>query len=75
MLFPSHFISALQGSISVGKDIAQHDQFYTLVLSANEGETGVQITATKDNTDFVLVGFFVRPSRLSLQADGFSDRG
>ena len=36
-----------------------YETFHTLVLSAETGETGVELTATEENTEFVLVCPFV----------------
>lgn len=41
--------------MKVGSDTVQQNQFYTLVLSANETEDGVAIEATDDTTEFILV--------------------
>ncbi|TFY66148.1 hypothetical protein EVG20_g4942 [Dentipellis fragilis] len=49
------FLYILNGNVTVGSDPTVHNQFYTLVLSAKGEETGVSITATADNTDFVLI--------------------
>jgi len=49
------FLYTLKGSVTVGDDPMPHDAFYTLVLSAGEGESGVKITAASDNTEFVVI--------------------
>ncbi|KAG9318438.1 RmlC-like cupin domain-containing protein [Chiua virens] len=49
------FIYLWKGGITVGDDDFINESFHTLVLSAKEGETGARITATKDDTQFVLV--------------------
>ncbi|EMD38504.1 hypothetical protein CERSUDRAFT_82776 [Gelatoporia subvermispora B] len=49
------FIYTLKGSIAVGDNSVPHEAFYTLVLSADEDETGVKITSGDDNTEFVLI--------------------
>ncbi|KAI0316685.1 RmlC-like cupin domain-containing protein, partial [Amylostereum chailletii] len=49
------FIYILKGKIAIGTSPNQHEQFNTLVLSAVEGESGVQVTAEEDNTECVLV--------------------
>ena len=51
------FIYILKGSVSLGSQPTSYDAFNTLVLTANDTETGVSLTATADNTEFVLVGF------------------
>ncbi|KAI6039030.1 RmlC-like cupin domain-containing protein [Pisolithus marmoratus] len=49
------FIYIWKGVIRIGNDIdgPVHDNFHTLVLS-NNGEPGVQLTATENDTQFVL---------------------
>jgi len=49
------FIYLWNGGITVGDDGSVNDSFHTLVLSSNSGETGARITATSDDTEFVLV--------------------
>lgn len=49
------FIYILKGSISLGTQSTSYDAFNTLVLTANDTETGVSLTATADQTEFVLV--------------------
>ncbi|KAI0361983.1 hypothetical protein OH77DRAFT_1389006 [Trametes cingulata] len=49
------FIYTLKGSVRVGSAPTSHEQFHTLVLSANPDESGVELTATEDNTEFILV--------------------
>ncbi|OCH95507.1 hypothetical protein OBBRIDRAFT_720226 [Obba rivulosa] len=49
------FIYVLKGSITVGGETLPHEAFHTLVLSADENETGVEVTSTDENTEFVLV--------------------
>ncbi|KII88579.1 hypothetical protein PLICRDRAFT_111207 [Plicaturopsis crispa FD-325 SS-3] len=49
------FIYVINGSISVGSDTLPQEKFNTLVLSANANETGVSVTATEDDTHFILV--------------------
>ena len=36
-------------------DSEPHEAFHTLVFSAAQNETGVQLTAEEENTEFVLV--------------------
>lgn len=50
------FIYIWKGVIRIGNDIdgPVHDNFHTLVLS-NNGEPGVQLTATENDTQFVLI--------------------
>lgn len=47
----------LKGAVKVGSDenTLPHEKFHTLVLSANKNETGVQLTATEENTELILV--------------------
>ncbi|KAF7793035.1 hypothetical protein EIP86_004140 [Pleurotus ostreatoroseus] len=50
------FIYTLNGSVTVGDETElPHTAFHTLVLSHDSKETGVKLTATEDNTDFVLI--------------------
>lgn len=51
------FIYVLKGSVSLGSQPTSYDAFNTLVLTAGDTETGVSLTATANNTEFVLVGF------------------
>lgn len=45
-----------KGSVKVGSDDSvPYEPFHTLVLSANKNETGVELTATEDNTEFILI--------------------
>ncbi len=44
-----------KGALTIGSETIPHEAFHTLVLSAQEGETGVKITAAEDNSEFVLV--------------------
>lgn len=46
---------ALKGAVRVGSDSTVHGPFHTLVLSAAPDETGIELTATEDNTEFILV--------------------
>lgn len=48
-------VPVINGSISVGSDTLAQEKFNTLVLSANGNETGVSVTATEDDTHFILV--------------------
>jgi redox-sensitive bicupin YhaK (pirin superfamily) len=57
--------SVWNGGITVGDDGSVNDSFHTLVLSSNSGETGARITATSDDTEFVLVCSFLRSWVLS----------
>ncbi len=45
----------LKGSVLVGSETIPHEAFHTLVLSHEEGETGVQLAAGQDGTEFVVV--------------------
>ncbi|OJT15749.1 Pirin [Trametes pubescens] len=49
------FLYTLKGAVRVGSDSTAHGPFHTLVLSAAPDETGIEFTATEDNTEFVLV--------------------
>lgn len=46
---------AFKGSIRIGEETKPNASFNTLVLSSEENETGVQLTATEDDTEFILV--------------------
>jgi hypothetical protein len=48
-------LAVLNGKITIGDSKVTHDAFHTLVLSADDQETGVSVTALEGNTDFVLV--------------------
>ena len=48
-------LAALKGGLKVGPEGPAHAPFHTLVLSAESGENGAELTATEDNTEFVLV--------------------
>lgn len=47
--------AALNGSLKVGEEPTVHEAFYTLVLSGDENEGGVKLTALEDNTEAVVV--------------------
>lgn len=49
------FIYVLKGAVSVGESGPVNDAFHTLVLSNEDGETGVRITAATDDTQFALI--------------------
>jgi len=49
------FLYILKGSVSVGSDTMSTEAFHTVVLSANDSETGVSVTAAEDSTEFILV--------------------
>ncbi|OBZ75233.1 hypothetical protein A0H81_04422 [Grifola frondosa] len=49
------FMYTLKGSVRIGPESIPHEPFHTLVLSSEANETGVQITATEDNTEVVLI--------------------
>ncbi|KAE9401492.1 hypothetical protein BT96DRAFT_956526 [Gymnopus androsaceus JB14] len=49
------FIYIWKGSVIVGNESMPSETFHTLVLSANEGETGVKMTSGDDDTEFILV--------------------
>jgi len=76
------FIYTMKGSVKVGAtpDTDVHGAFHTLVLSAENAETGVQVTAAEDGTEIVLIagqpldqpvvqyGPFVMTSREEIQS-------
>ncbi|KAF9227972.1 hypothetical protein BS17DRAFT_793565 [Gyrodon lividus] len=49
------FVYIWKGAVSVGDNGPVNDSFHTLILSNENGETGAQLTATKDDTQFILV--------------------
>ncbi|KAM6500562.1 RmlC-like cupin domain containing protein [Amanita muscaria] len=49
------FIYILKGAISVGSDPTRHEAFHTLVLSSDENQTGVSVTALEKGTEYVLI--------------------
>jgi len=49
------FLYVLKGSVRVGSEPISHDPFHTLVLSTDDGQNGVKLTATADDTEFVLI--------------------
>ncbi|KAG1756835.1 RmlC-like cupin domain-containing protein [Suillus paluster] len=49
------FVYIWKGAVNVGESGPVNDAFHTLVLSNNDGETGVQLTAANDDTQFVLI--------------------
>ncbi|KAL0946954.1 hypothetical protein HGRIS_013111 [Hohenbuehelia grisea] len=49
------FIYILKGSLLVGDDTLAQEAFHTLVLSSEEGQSGVRLTAGEDETEFILV--------------------
>ncbi|KZV72903.1 pirin domain-containing protein [Peniophora sp. CONT] len=49
------FIYTLKGKAKIGTDEQVHEAFHTLILSTSEGQNGVAITATEDNTELVLI--------------------
>ncbi|KAI0082723.1 hypothetical protein K474DRAFT_1654869 [Panus rudis PR-1116 ss-1] len=48
------FIYVLKGKVAIGDDKTAHDSFYTLVLSSDQSESGVKITALEDGTEMIL---------------------
>jgi len=54
----SSFIYIWKGSITIGDSTMPIDAFNTIVLSADDTQTGVKVTATEDDTEFVLVCTF-----------------
>ena len=56
LLKRTYFNLALKGSVKVGQEQSlPHEAFHTLVLSSAGNETGVSLTATEDDTEFILV--------------------
>lgn len=51
-----------KGSLIVGNETIPSESFYTLVLSANQDETGVKMTSGDDDTQFILVCFVYNSS-------------
>lgn len=74
------FIYILKGSVLIGSDSALQQSFNTIVLSANQNESGVEVRAGEDETEFVLAagepldqtveqyGPFVMTSKEEIQA-------
>lgn len=50
-------IPVWKGSVIVGNESMPSETYHTLVLSANESETGVKMTSGDDDTEFILVRF------------------
>jgi hypothetical protein len=48
-------VSVWKGTIVVGEGQLPNPTFHTLVLSAEEGQTGVKLTAGEEGAEFVLV--------------------
>lgn len=61
--------AALKGSVSIGTQPEKHEQYYTLVLSSNSNETGIEVTALEDDTEFILVHNSSFHSALSLRSN------
>ncbi|KAF9005605.1 RmlC-like cupin domain-containing protein [Cyathus striatus] len=73
------FIYILKGSLSISSDNTAYGAFHTLVLSSDDSQTGVAVTALEDSTEFVLIagepldqtvvqyGPFVMTSRAEIQ--------
>lgn len=57
-LFIADAVVVWKGSVRVGRAESSevYGAFHTLVLSVEDGETGVQLTSAEDDTQFVLVG-------------------
>ncbi|KAH9946205.1 RmlC-like cupin domain-containing protein [Epithele typhae] len=55
------FLYGWSGKLRVGSEEKPHQPFNTLVLSAASGETGVQLTATEEGTEFVLASAAAEP--------------
>ncbi|KAF5365736.1 hypothetical protein D9758_003291 [Tetrapyrgos nigripes] len=49
------FIYIWKGSVIVGDNTMPVEAFHTIVLSADDAQTGVKLTATEDDTEFILV--------------------
>lgn len=56
------FFTVWKGSLIVGNETIPSESFYTLVLSANQDETGVKMTSGDDDTQFILVCFVYNSS-------------
>lgn len=52
---PDLFLLVWKGAVRIGENSPDYETFHTLVLSHEDGETGVKLTAGKDDTQFVLV--------------------
>lgn len=52
-------ISVWKGAIVVGEDDLPNPTFHTLVLSTEEGQTGVKLTAGEEGAEFVLASCLV----------------
>lgn len=55
VLHRTHDYPVLKGGVQVGSDESEIREFHTVVLSTGKGETGVQLTATEDGTELMLV--------------------
>ncbi|OAX44600.1 hypothetical protein K503DRAFT_678410 [Rhizopogon vinicolor AM-OR11-026] len=49
------FVYIWKGAVSIDENSPVQESFHTLVLSNEDGETGVQLTAGEDDTQFVLI--------------------
>ncbi|KAL4067579.1 RmlC-like cupin domain-containing protein [Scleroderma citrinum] len=49
------FVYIWKGAVSIGNNGPVHDSFHTLVLSNEKGETGIQLTAAQDDTQFAVI--------------------
>lgn len=49
------FLYIMKGSVRVGSESISHNSFHTLVLSAEDDQDGVKLTATEDDTEFILI--------------------
>lgn len=64
------FCLVLKGSVLVGSETIPHEAFHTLVLSHEEGETGVQLAAGQDGTEFVVVRHTLHTFVTSIMSNG-----
>ncbi len=48
-------LSVWKGTVQIGEETMPNPTFHTLVLSAEEGQTGVKLTAGEEGAEFVLV--------------------
>lgn len=49
------FVYLWKGTVTVGNETRSNEAFHTLVLSTEEGQTGVQITAGREGAECILV--------------------
>lgn len=51
----NEYFPVWKGAVGIGNNGPVQNSFHTLVLSNEKGETGVQLTAAHDDTQFVVV--------------------